>query len=167
MLTDTGKVQWASRTLPVIVAFITCLISTDSVGQQQKPDLSGTWRLNLKASKLAPEHPRDTDTYQIKHTEPRIEVRHLFNGRSELYSYITDGKERIVNMSVQDGPLRAKASWDGDTLVIEKHQERGDTTWVSRYKLSQDAKTLELTQHVSKSALSSPFDESLFYEKQR
>lgn len=70
-------------------------------------------------------------------------------------------------MSAQDGPLRAKAYWDGDTLVIEKHQDLGPggTTWVSRYSLSQDAKTLRITQHVTRSAFSPPFDESLVYDK--
>jgi len=163
MLMAAGKLQFQARTLSLLVALVCWFTFTESFGQQQRPDLSGTWKLNLKASKLAPAH--ETDACQIKHAEPLIEVRCSFHGRNELYSYMTDGKERIANISA-DGTIRAKTYWDGETLVIEKRQDRGDTAWVSRYRLSQDAKVLELTQHITKSAVRSPFDESLYYDKQ-
>jgi hypothetical protein len=63
----------------------------------------------------------------------------------------------------------AKTYWDGDTLVIEKRQDvgPGDSSWVSRYTLSQDRKTLGITHNVDRSSLSAAFDESLTYEKQK
>ena len=63
----------------------------------------------------------------------------------------------------------AKTHWDGDTLVIEKRQEigPGGSSWVSRYTLSQDGKTLAVTNNVNRSSLSAAFDESLTYEKQQ
>ena len=57
-----------------------------------------------------------------------------------------DGKERVANRSTEDGVTRAKAYWDGDTLVIQKQQEtdRGQVAFVVRYTLSQDGKAWPL-----------------------
>ena len=155
-----------SLTLFVILVFFYCLGLRHSFAQQQKPNLSGTWKLNLRDSKFSFQHKRESDTYKIKHAGPRLEVAHLFDGRSQLTTYLTDGKERFVNWSSEDGALRAKAYWDGDTLLIEKHQDLGDTTWVSRYSLSQDGKSLRITHRVIRSSFSAAFDQSLVYDKE-
>ena|SRR5450631_883282 len=154
-----------SRIVPIILAFSLCLVATRVSAQQAKPNLTGTWKLNLNKSKLAPRHGPGGDSYIIKHSEPRLEIDHMFSGRSEIYSYVTDGKERVASRSQQDGETRAKTYWDGDTLVIEKHQ--AGSFWVSRYTLSQDAKSLTVTHAVDKSSFGNAFDESLTYEKQR
>jgi len=155
-------------TLRVIVGFICCLASICSLGQQLKPNLTGTWKINLKSSKLAPAHPPEQhERYKIRHAEPRLEVTHSFNGRSEVIAYVTDGKERVVHRSLDEGPIRAKAYWEGETLVIEKHQDQVNCSWVSRFSLSQDGKSLGIAQHVAASTLSGPFDESLVYDKER
>jgi hypothetical protein len=139
-----------------------------SFAQHQRPNLSGTWKLNLGSSKVAPQHKREGDAYKINHAEPRLKVEHLFEGRSEAYSYIVDGKERVANKSALDGETRAKAYWEGETLVIEKHQDAapGVTTWVSRYSLSQDMQTLRIAQRVTRSSFTPPFDELLVYDRQ-
>jgi hypothetical protein len=154
----------------VILAFLVFTSAGHASAQQAKPNLTGTWKLNASKSKLAPQHERGIDLYKIKHSEPRVEMLHMFDGRSEPYFYLTDGKERIANRSEQDGDLRAKTYWDGDTLVIEKHQELGPgsgTVWTSRYTLSQDGQSLIVTQHFKKSSIGSVPDEYLVYEKQR
>ena len=168
MAMATQGLRFRSRTLFVIFAFFYCVGLRHSSAQQQKPNLSGTWKLNLRSSKFAPQHKRESDTYKIKHVDPRLEVAHLVDGSSQLSTYLTDGKERFVNWSAQDGALRARAYWDGDTLLIEKHQDHGSRAieWVSRYSLSQDAKTLRITHHITRSSFSPPFDESLIYDKQ-
>src|ERR1035441_4083847 len=131
-----------SRITLMVLAFLFCSVATHVSAQQAKPNLSGTWKVNLSKSKPAPQHGPGSDRYKIKHLEPRIEMEHAFDGRSETYSYMTDGKERVANRSPQDGETRAKAYWDGDTLVIEKHQEIGPrgSVSMSRYILSQDGK---------------------------
>ena len=154
-----------SRIATILFTFLLCSIVTFVSAQQAQPDLTGTWKINLNKSKLGPRHGPGSDSYIIKHLEPRIEMEHRFFGRSEIYSYVTDGGERVANRSSVDGKTSAKTYWDGDTLVIEKHQ-RG-IFWVSRYTLSQDGQTLAVTHHNNKSWFSDAFDESLTYEKQR
>jgi hypothetical protein len=150
----------------IFLALLLCCVATRASGQQAKPNLNGTWKLNRSESKLAPKHGPGSDRYKIKHSEPRIKMEHTFpDGQSETYSYMTDGKERVANRSPLDGETRAKAYWDGDTLVIEKHQK--DSIWMSRYTLSQEGKSLAVTHHVNKSSFSSAFDESLMYEKKQ
>jgi hypothetical protein len=154
-----------SRNTLVILVFLFCSVAAHVLAQQVKPNLTGTWKLNLSKSKPAPERGPGGDPYKIRHLEPRLEMEH----GGETYSYMIDGKERMANRSLQEGETRAKAYWDGDTLVIEKRQEtgRGGSTWTSRYTLSQDGTSLAVTRHVNKSSFSGAFDESLTYEKQR
>jgi hypothetical protein len=149
-------------TLIVLALLFFCTANYDSA-QQAKPNLTGTWKLNLSKSKLATQRgPFRDDGYKIKHLEPRLEMVHA----GETYRYVTDGKEHVANRSQE---TFAKAHWDGNTLVIEKRQEdgTGGSTWVSRYTLSQDGKTLAITHNVNRSSSSAAFDESLTYEKQQ
>jgi hypothetical protein len=158
-----------SRIFLIILGSLFCSASTHVSAQQAKPNLTGTWKINLSKSKLAPQHGPGIDRYKIKHSEPRVEMEHTFNGRSETYTYMTDGKERMANGSLQDGATRAKTHWDSDTLVIEKKQAIGSVgafVWISRFTLSQDGKSLVVTQHASKSSFGAAFDESLIYEKE-
>ena len=87
----------------------------------------------------------------------------------DTYHYVTDGKEHVAKRSLVNGETRAKAYWDDDTLVIEKRQEvaQRDSSWVVRYTLSQDGKSLAVTHHVNKSSFSDAFDLSLTFEKQQ
>ncbi|MFZ0913560.1 MAG: hypothetical protein WBQ76_11685 [Candidatus Korobacteraceae bacterium] len=153
------------RIILIILAFFFCSGATHASAQQVRPNLSGTWKLNLSKSKLAPQHPPRDDRYKIKHLEPRLEMVHEGN----IYRYVTDGKQHVANYSPVEGETLAKTYWDGDTLVIEKRQEigPGGSTWVSRYMLSQDGKSLAVTHHVNQSSFSAAFDESLTYEKQQ
>jgi hypothetical protein len=139
-----------------------------SSAQQQKPNLSGTWTLNLSASKFAAPHKHEHDTYMIKMKEPRLQVTHVTDGRNEIFTYVTDGKEHMANVPGQSAAIRFKAHWDGDTLVIDKNEDSGDfgtTSWTSRYSLSQNGKTLTIIEHVTRSAFSAPFDETLVYDR--
>ena len=154
-----------SRIAFIVLAFWLSVVATPVSAQQTKPNLTGTWKLNLTKSKLAPLHRAGSDRYKIKHSEPRLEVEHTFDGRSETSSYVTDGKEHTSNSSWQDGETRAKTYWDGDTLVMERL--RLGSSWTSRYMLSEDGKSLVVNHHVYKSSFSGAFDESLTYEKQQ
>lgn len=151
-----------------VLALLFWSVVVNVSAQQARPNLTGTWKLNLNKSKLAMQHGTGGDLYKIKHLEPRLEMIHTFSGGGETYSYVIDGKERVANRSMEDGVTRARAYWDGDTLVIQKQQEtdRGQVAFVVRYTLSQDGKSLAVTHHVNRSPFSAAFDESLTYEKQ-
>jgi hypothetical protein len=126
------------------------------------------WELDLSKSKLSRVHSAGTDRYKIKHSEPQLLVEHMYSsGSIETSRYTTDGKECLPNPEHRE--QLAKAYWDGDTLVIEKHQETGQDriTWMFRYTLSQDGQSLAVTRHVTRNSYSADIDESLVYEKQK
>lgn len=92
---------------------------------------------------------------------------HHFEGRIESSSYTVDGKERVASLGT-DGSIRAQATWDGASLVIEKQLEiaRGISTSTSRYSLSKDGQQLVITNQVHRSNLGGAFDELLIYDRQ-
>jgi hypothetical protein len=138
-----------------------------ATAQEAKPNLTGTWNLNLAKSKLADAHPHRSDSYEIKHQEPKIVVVHNFGASSETFFYVVDGKERLARLGSNGDQIRAKAMWEGASLVLEKRQTLvpRDTLWTSRYTLSEDGKSLVITHHVKQSTFGSPGDEWLVYDK--
>lgn len=148
----------------LILALLCCANADHASAQSPKPNISGKWKLNPSRSKLSPYHRPGSETCKIKHAEPKLQIE--LNGIT--YSYVIDGKEHVAYRSEKpDRVTRAKAHWEGDTLVIEKQEDLGPggTTWVSRYDLSQDSKSLVVTQHITRSVFGAPFEESLVYDK--
>jgi len=155
-----------------VVSFVVSFAAHSS-GQEAKPNLSGTWKLNVGKSKFDPQRHSEDDWYKIKHTEPRLDIVHTLHGRRQVYFYVIDGKERLANMSAaaHDGEIWAKAYWDVDTLVVERRHEIGASGLIlhsastSRYTLSRDRQSLTVKHHFEESPLNSAFDEFLLYEK--
>ena len=156
-----------SRITVVSLAFLLCSVAIHVSAQQTKPDLSGTWKLKPSKSKLDVDHPVVPDKCKINHSEPRLVMVYTFPVSSETYSYMTDGEERVVNSSSQNGVTRAKAFWDGDTLVIEGRNDRARVSWIDRYTLSQDGRNLVVAQRISKSSFGPAFDQLLTFEKRK
>lgn len=154
-----------SRSLCLLATFL-IVAPPLSRAQETKPNLTGTWKLNLAKSRLASVHPREADSYDIKHQEPKLAIIHHFGGRTERFSYVTDGKDHAASVG-DDGTADAKTVWDGATLVIEKQQQVPGSIArsTSRYTLSQDGKTLLITHEVKKSEFGGPFGEWLVYDK--
>jgi hypothetical protein len=166
-----GKLSPSTFRVVVVILVLLCWGTHDGMGQQSKPNLSGTWKLNSAKT----EHPqwwRETRDYAcvIEHSESKVSMTHISQSGNQTDFYLTDGKEHIARSPHHDEQLRAKAYWDGNTLVIESHREAGDfrvSVWTSRYELSQDGKTLQVSEHFLKSPSSDkPFDVFRTFEKQ-
>ena len=63
-------------TFTTLASLLFCFGAIHASAQQVKPNLTGTWKLNLSKSKLASQHPPGDDRYKIKHLEPRLEMMH-------------------------------------------------------------------------------------------
>jgi hypothetical protein len=149
----------------ISLALLFCYVPTPVSAQQTKPDLSGTWKLKHSKSKLDVDHPILSDECKINHSEPRLVMVFTFPQSSMIYSYMTDGEERVANSSSQNGVTRAKAYWDGDTLVIEGRNERSGDSWTARYPLSQDGRNLVVARHLNKSSFHPASDELIIFGK--
>lgn len=104
----------------------------------QKPNFTGTWKFNPGKSKLQIPAP-DWTVFVVEHTEPgfRLSRTHVVGQKSDTFTLdlTTDGTE--VDILRGDLHLRARAYWEGETLVFDSHLVRGgeDATNIVRYKL--------------------------------
>jgi hypothetical protein len=111
-----------------------------------KPNFTGTWKFNPGKSVLQIPAP-DSTIFIVEHMEPifRLSRTHVVGVKSDTFSLelTTDGTEVVILQG--DLRLRARAYWEGETLVFDSHLLRGgeDATNILRYKL---AATLESQQ---------------------
>lgn len=111
---------------------------------QPKPDFSGTWKFDPARSVLQIPPP-DSTVFVIEHREPllRITRTHVIGGKSDTFTLdlTTDGRE--VALDRGDLRLRARAYWDGETLVFDSVVARGgeEGSNVVRYTLAEDGQS--------------------------
>ena len=116
-------------------------------GPAGKPDLSGTWLLNLKTCQLQFPPKLDSGTITIGHKDPAFRFSRTFvtGGKEESVSYelTTDGREKVVKEP--DRTTTSRLSWDGDVLVLDERivlaNGRAATNTV-RYSLHEGGRML-------------------------
>lgn len=132
------------------------------------PNFTGTWKLNLSKSDYGQMPPPSSMTQTVTHEEPKLKVavkQSRDQGDLEWEAnYTTDGKESVNE--IMGNPMKSVAKWDRDALVIETKGSFGDNefTITARWTLSEDGKTLTITQHWSSSM--GEMDMKLVLEKQ-
>jgi len=111
-----------------------------------KPDLSGTWTINLDKSDFGMMPPPTKMERKVSHKDPDLTITTTqASQRGERTSeakYTTDGKESEVQLMGR--PAKVKAVWEGSTLVVTTKLEfqGSEMTQVERWGLSSDGKTL-------------------------
>ena len=106
-----------------------------------RPDFSGTWGFNSGRSVLQIPPP-DSLVFRVDHREPLIRISRTYTagGKSDTFALelTTDGEE--IALDRDDLRLRARAYWEGDTLVFDSTVVRGgeEGTNLVRYNLAAD-----------------------------
>jgi hypothetical protein len=107
---------------------------------QDRPDLSGDWVLNRKASILSPGADAvESGVWQIEHREPTFRHKATFvaGGKPLSYEYelLSDGRE--VVSSEQGARTVSSLRWEGNALIVTWRTEHpaGETTVSFRYEL--------------------------------
>jgi hypothetical protein len=146
-----------------------CLVTTAGLSQQAAPDLSGTWKLNVKDSKQGA--IRGSVVLEIKQSGSVLNMRHRYaSGDNRVFSYTVDGKEHVADFT-KDGVTMAKTYWEGDTLVVENHNHDNNRSFVAdtyfncRYSLSADQKSLVVSMRGMRPPVSDLHAE-LVYQRQ-
>ncbi|MCM3871982.1 MAG: hypothetical protein ND895_14960 [Pyrinomonadaceae bacterium] len=109
-----------------------------------KPDFTGIWSFN-RARSVLHISPPDATTFVIDHREPvlRITRTHVVGEVRDTFSLdlTTDGQ--VVMAERDDLRLKARAYWDGDTLVFDTRLIRAgeEATNLVRYTLSDSRET--------------------------
>jgi hypothetical protein len=124
------------------------------VPAQAKTDFSGTWKINPSKSDFGPMPAPDGITEKIAHHDPELKASIASSGgpqgdMSYDLTYTTDGKE--CTNSIGGNEFKSTVKWDGNDLAVDtKGSFSGnDFTAKDRWTLSEDGKTLTVTQHFS------------------
>jgi hypothetical protein len=122
--------------------------------QSQKPDFSGTWKLDKEKSDVGTEERGGRfrggmfDSIVIEHKDPELVIKRKMNRpsgeeRTAESKYTTDGKEN-ANEGFRGMTTKSKTHWEGDKLVTESTMEtqRGTMETKEVRSLSADGKTM-------------------------
>ena len=139
-----------------------------SVFAQQKPNFSGTWKLNVAKSDFGVLGGPESRTDVITHKEPSLSNSVTAEGaqgkQQYTLNYTTDGKEAANKIGERD--IKSTLKWVGSNLVISSKfvynemDVASEATWV----LAPDGKTLTVNVHFSSSM--GEADQKFVYEKQ-
>jgi len=132
---------------------ITFLIALPLVSAfaQQKPDFTGTWKLNVAKSDFGPLPGPTSRTDVITHKEPSISDKvtaDTAQGKLEyVLSYTTDGKEAVNKIGPRE--IKSTLKWAGSNLVISSKFLYNDAEVTSEvtWSLSPDGKTFTVSAH--------------------
>ena len=137
------------------VLVVGAVLLAAAVFAEEKPNLSGDWKINAALSDFGEAPKPEKFEREIDHQEPSLIVRTtLFAGTAQNSkgTYWTDGRE-CVNKSPFGETLRSTLRWDGKSLLIETKAKIGNQiiTVHQRMELSDDGRTLTDTSEWSNS----------------
>jgi hypothetical protein len=127
--------------------------ATHVVTAADKPNFSGTWKMDPDKSVFGPVPPTESLVLAIDHKEPAISVHQTSNGpegaRDVTSKYSTDGQESTNDF--MGTPVKSKVHWDGQTLLIDSSLDAGgmEVKVASKWTLAADGKTLNDVVNIS------------------
>ncbi len=137
------------------------------VSAQDKPNFSGTWKMNATKSDFGPLPAPSAATRTITHADPELKfssVQTTDNGEQKSEAtYKTDGE---FTMKRRNMDIKATGKWEGAKLVVKsKFEAQGmEISSTENWTLSADGKELHIV-----TALGTPqgdFELKLVMEKQ-
>ena len=145
---------------------ITLTLAAASTGAQQKPNFSGSWKMNQVKSDFGPAPAPDTFTRKIVHAEPSITIDEVqgtpLGEQATSRKMTTDGKEGTFEVS--GAQVKAIAKWDGSALVVVSSVPAIGISYNDRMSLSADGKVL--TSVVKLDTPDGSIDVKVVFEKQ-
>lgn len=115
-----------------------------------KPDFTGSWKLNVSKSELGQMPPPDKYELKVDHKEPEVKTETTMVGQMGEWKmsavYKTDGTETVNKMGPNDSKSTAK--WDGKILnIATKASWDGNAMEIlGKWSLSEDGKSLSMEQ---------------------
>ena len=149
-----------------IALFVAALFNVAAFAQ--KPNFSGTWKLNVGKSDFGPLPAPESRTDIIEHSDPNLKdvvSAQGAQGKQDFTAnYTTDGKEVTNKMGPRE--VKSTANWEGNNLVVNSKTSFNDNdiTIKSSWSISDDGKTL--TQNVHFTSPMGEADQKMVYEKQ-
>ena len=166
------KTAWL---VALLVGVVTMALAQGGARAASKPDLNGTWKLNVSQSDFGGVPPpiRQSEVVKQAGDEFAIEITLEREQGKQKYTlrFQVGGAEMPLAKGsfAEDAPFRVlsvKGEWQGTVLVVtEKVSFQGEEgTLKASYLLSADGKVLRKATHVSMSA--GEFDTRAVYDKE-
>lgn len=134
------------------------------VQAQNKPDVSGTWKMNAEKSKFERGGPRAITIKFDQQASTLNESLTLTNSQGERtvnFTYSLEGKESLQQL--EGRPVKTIAKWEGESLVIEFKNDEG-FNFLRKIIVSGDGKTM--TIDVKQSSPNGAANDIVVLEKQ-
>jgi len=141
------------RTAAIAFAILTCFPFFLSAAE--KPNFSGTWKLDAEKSDYGRLQPPQKYERSITHNDPSLKIKTTQTGPqgpiSTEMSYTTDGKESVNNIRGAD--VKITAHWDKETLLVESSRsvQGAELKQNEKWTLSPDGKVLTIVNHFNSS----------------
>ena len=117
-----------------------------------KPNLSGSWKMDPKLSEFGDNPGPDSFARKIEHSEPSViftdEQKSPLGEEKAVRKYTTDGKETTYAWMGSD--IKSAAHWEGDKLITVGKLDAGGAEVIVNgiLTLSADGKTLTEVDHI-------------------
>ena len=147
---------------PLLALSILSLVTR--VEAQNKPNVSGTWRMNAEKSKFQQGGPKaivikfDQQGSTLKES---ITITGEQGERTESFTYTLDGKEGT--QQIEGEQIKSTAAWDAESLVLEFKNDEG-MSFRRKITVSGDGKTM--TIDVKQSSPNGTINDTVVLEKQ-
>jgi hypothetical protein len=172
------RIRLTSKSLASFFLLLTCILVASAQGQQgnksasNKPDLSGTWMLDLKKSSSTGMPTRPDLPIRISHHDPELRVIRTSESNGQTvereFVYYTDGRgetnqatsllttnpDAAKASDLQNERTKSKTKWSGDKLVTRARLRMAvgghmlEYELVDEWKLSADGKMLTQTSKI-------------------
>jgi hypothetical protein len=99
------------------------LLAISAKAQGARPDLSGTWNLDVAKSDFAGAPAPDSLIYVIEHKDPNLKITSTQKGQqgelTNTRNLTTDGKESVNKMRTMAGEqdVKSTTTWNGNKLA--------------------------------------------------
>jgi hypothetical protein len=132
---------------------------------QEKPNFSGTWKLNVQKSNFGSDPAPESVTATVEQKDDHLKdiADGVVNGQPfhEEMDVPIDGKEHPAPVEF---PATVMMKWDGPALVMVLKSDDGSFVMTARLRLSADGKTV--TREVERKSPEGESKHEEIYEKQ-
>jgi hypothetical protein len=147
------------------------IVTAAALAQQTpaKPNLTGTWNVDLEKSNFGGLEAPQSARYLIRHLGSKLEMQYEQDGRITRVDVTPDGEEHVLETGPDTENL-ARVYWSGAVLVFEGRirpmasSNALPVKWTSRWSLSPDKKVLTIDRHIATEQGS--VDQKVVFEKQ-
>jgi hypothetical protein len=145
---------------------IALIAIVSSASAADKPNFSGSWKLNVAKSEYGPIPPPESFTRKVEHAEPSITIVEEQTGPgttpSTTRKLTTDGQSTVTD--INGAPVKLTATWEGSSLLATTSIETFGVTFKDKMSLSADGK--EMTSAVQVESPQGSIELKIVFERQ-